>query len=147
MFAQLRSRSHPPTFQLRSLGLFLGLGLLVQCCSAESEWAQERYVDYTGRFPSSQLEDQHQLADFSLPAQLIAKKSGMERACGSLLANHMQLLCSGKKKRSSGLQSFYPMGPQVDESTFSYQSLQKRGILESCCHRPCSKTTLMRFCP
>eukprot|EP00094_Tigriopus_californicus_P008981 TCALIF_08656-PA protein Name:"Protein of unknown function" AED:0.04 eAED:0.04 QI:77/0.66/1/1/0.66/0.75/4/274/140 len=122
MFAQLRSRSHPPTFQLRSLGLFLGLGLLVQCCSAESEWAQERYVDYTGRFPSSQLEDQHQLADFSLPAQLIAKKSGMERACGSLLANHMQLLCSGKKKRSSEPSEAWDSGIMLSPTVFEDHS-------------------------
>nr|AIW65597.1 insulin like peptide-1 [Tigriopus japonicus] len=146
MFCLIRNQSAPQTFHLRSLGLLLGLGLLIQCCSADPEWANQRFVDYTGNFPSSQLEDQHQIVDITVPAQLIDKKSGMERACGNLLANHMQLLCSGKRKRS-GFQSFYPMGRQQGENAYTYQSLQKRGILDQCCYQPCSKATLMRFCP
>lgn len=69
MFCQIRNQSAPQTFHLRSLGLLLGLGLLIQCCSADPEWANQRFVDYTGNFPSSQLEDQHQIVDITVPVR------------------------------------------------------------------------------
>eukprot|EP00095_Tigriopus_kingsejongensis_P011647 maker-scaffold564_size136232-snap-gene-0.34 protein:Tk11647 transcript:maker-scaffold564_size136232-snap-gene-0.34-mRNA-1 annotation:"metal transporter" len=92
-----------------AIGLALVFGLLVQA-SAQSLWAKDNYVDLTGNFPDSDLDNDSQLVEINVPAQLVDKRGPNIQACGNLLINHLRIFCANKRKRSSNSQPMNKIG-------------------------------------
>ncbi|XP_076849455.1 insulin-like [Brachyhypopomus gauderio] len=86
-----------------------------------------------------------------------ANPADLQHLCGSHLVDALYLVCGenfffhNRKREVDSLLGFLPSkaGQEGEMAEFPYkehEELVKRGIVEQCCHKPCSIFDLQNYC-